>query len=99
GGSLVLGYRREDFVRETLIAASAEEAELGEDGVSFRVKLPAHGEWTTCIDALPHAGRAPRPKHGHGSIHEPLPNMRESLEEWIEQAPKVESGWDKLGHI
>src|SRR5213078_5230708 len=67
--------------------------------VSFRVKLPAHGEWTTCIDALPHAGRAPRPKHGHGSIHEPLPNMRESLEEWIEQAPKVESGWDKLGHI
>ncbi len=97
-GSLVLGYRREDFVRETEISSS-ETATLAEQGLSFNIEIPPHGEWQTCLDVMPHADTTPRPKHGHGSIHKPLPNMKLSLHEWLEEAPKLESSWDKLGHI
>jgi glycogen debranching enzyme len=98
-GSLVLGYRRDDFVRETVIS-SAEKATIGGHGLSFRIRIPPHSEWQTCLDVLPSAdGEAPRPKHGHGSISKPLPNMKLGLEEWIEEAPKLDSSWDKLGHI
>jgi glycogen debranching enzyme len=96
--ALIVGYRREDFVRETEIAPSAS-CEIGADGLVFRVSIPAHGEWQTCLDVIPHAGRAPRRKHGHGSVHEPLPNMKLGLDEWIRQAPTIGSSWDKLGHI
>jgi glycogen debranching enzyme len=97
-GSLVLGYRRADFVRETVIS-SGEPAQIGERGLSFHIEIPPHGEWQTCLDVIPSADRAPRAKHGHGSIHQPLPNMKLSLDEWIDQAPHLESSWDKLGHI
>jgi len=97
-GSLVLGYRREGFVRETEISSS-ETATLAEQGLSFNIEIPPHGEWQTCLDVMPHADTTPRPKHGHGSIHKPLPNMKLSLHEWLEEAPKLESSWDKLGHI
>src|SRR5207302_4570167 len=68
-------------------------------GLSFQIKIPPHAEWQTCLDVIPHAEKGPRAKHGHGSIHQPLPNMKLGLEEWIEQAPTLESSWDKLGHI
>src|SRR5437867_10013606 len=97
-GSLVLGYRRDDFVRETSITPSME-ANVTEDGLSFKVVLPAHAEWQTCIDVVPHAGAAARKKHGHGSVSHAIPNMKLSLEEWIDQAAQLESSWDKLGHI
>jgi glycogen debranching enzyme len=97
-GSLVLGYRREDFVRETSITSS-EKATVDDRGLSFSIRISPHGEWQTCLDVLPSAGTSPRTKHGHGSIHKPLPNMKLSLEEWIAEAPELESSWDKLGHI
>jgi glycogen debranching enzyme len=96
--ALVLGYRREDFVRETVITSS-EAGTIGEDGLAFRIEIAPQGEWQTCLDVIPHAERAPRTKHGHGSIHEPLPNMKLGLDEWIAQAPTLTSSWDKLGHI
>jgi glycogen debranching enzyme len=97
-GSLVLGYRRADFVRETVIS-SGEPVKIGERGLSFHLEIPPHGEWQTCLDVIPSADKAPRSKHGHGSIHQPLPNMKLSLDEWIDQAPHLDSSWDKLGHI
>ena len=96
-GVLVLGYRREDFVRETHV--SSDEAEVDEGGLRFTVKLEGHGEWQTCIEVIPHADRPARPKHGHGSISKAAPNMRMSLEQWINDAPKLETSWDKLGHV
>jgi glycogen debranching enzyme len=97
-GSLVLGYCRDDFVRETSITPSME-ATVSEDGLSFKVEIPAHAEWQTCIDVVPHADAKVRAKHGHGSMSHAVPNMKLNLQEWIEQAPQLESSWDKLGHI
>ena len=63
--------------------------------------VPGAQEW---VNDLPNPANQKfvadfRAKHGHGSISSPMPNMKLSLNEWIEQAPQLESSWDKLGHI
>ena len=98
GESLVLGYRRRDFVRETVITSSAAAA-ADDHGLSLRASVPAHGQWETCLDVVPHADVAARAKNGHGSAASPTPNMKKSLDEWMAGAPELESSWDKLGHI
>jgi glycogen debranching enzyme len=96
-GKLVLGYRREDFVRETLIGASAE-ADLSEDGLVFRMTIEPKSEWNTCIDVTPFAGEAMKPKYRHGE-RTAKPNIGESLDQWLRDAPKIESDWDPLPHV
>src|SRR5207253_1996019 len=59
---LVLGYRRETFVRETLITASAK-TDIDEHGLSFAVHIEPHGEWTTCLEVVAGLG-------GLGEYHE-----------------------------
>ncbi len=43
---LRLTYRREAFRRETLVTSSAP-VEVDADGMTFRVRISPHGEWTT----------------------------------------------------
>ena len=95
-GELVLGYRRDDFVRATIISASAD-AEITEEGFVFRLELEPHGEWSTCIFVEPVAGERHKIKYDHGETHA-KPNMRLSLEDWLEQAPELASDLDALGH-
>jgi glycogen debranching enzyme len=94
-GRLVLGYRRERFVRETWISATAP-ADPDERGFRFRVHLEPHGTWTTCLDvatavtglAAPQA----RPKYAHGD-EEPRPNVGSTLDEWLGAAPRLVTSW------
>jgi glycogen debranching enzyme len=100
GETLVLGYRRDDFVRETRISASEAPA-VDSDGFLFRVELPRHGEWNTCIDVIPVADAANAPaevKYGH-NVEQAHPNMSLSLEEWLDEAPALESDWDDVEHV
>jgi glycogen debranching enzyme len=100
GETLVLGYRRDDFVRETRITAS-DAAEVRQDGILFRVEIPAHGEWSTCIDVVPvtnTADSAPLVRYGHDA-EEARPQMAVTLEEWLDEAPELESDSDALEHI
>jgi glycogen debranching enzyme len=98
-GRLVLGYRRERFVRETWIGATAPEVEMTDDGLRFRIRVEPQGEWTTCLDvaAARHAFADVRPmvKYDHGDT-EARPNMGYTLEEWIESAPKLDTDWRSL---
>src|SRR5436190_16182691 len=50
-GTLTLGYRREDFVRETVIK-SDKKGELREDGFLFKVKIPAQASWSVSFDVV-----------------------------------------------
>jgi glycogen debranching enzyme len=50
GGRLILGYRRETYVRETWI--SAPDAVVGEGGLAFRVELGPHSRWSTTVDVI-----------------------------------------------
>ena len=97
GDELVLGYRRDDFVRETRIRSSAE-AELSEDGLRFRVRIEPKSEWSTCLFVVPVAEQACVLKYGHGE-DEAKPNIGSSLDDWLEEAPDVASGWDPLEHV
>lgn len=57
GGCLVLSYRRETYVRETWISATAP-AEIDDHGLSFSVTIPPHGEWITELDVVARMGAA-----------------------------------------
>jgi glycogen debranching enzyme len=81
-GALVLGYRREDFVRETRI--SADGAELFEEGLRFRARIPPKGRWEARVELRPVVG-AEAPAPGAGARK----SLRASFRDWLEAAPRV----------
>ena len=89
---LVLGYSRETWVRETWITATNHPL-FDEKGLSFRVQLPGHGEWSSMIDVK----AAPLVK---GKLQAPQkvtsPNQAErhaEVERILDLMPKVASNW------
>src|SRR5262245_23597732 len=67
-GQLTFGYERETFRRATTISAS-EPAEVDEHGLTFKVRLEPHAEWTTDLDVVTTASagrRVVRPKYQRG---------------------------------
>jgi len=96
-GRLVLGYRRDDFVRETHVEAS-QPAVVDESGFSFRLELDPHSEWTTCVVVRPVTDRVLEPKYDHGE-EDAKPDIGMSLETWLEAAPQLETDWDPLEHV
>jgi glycogen debranching enzyme len=96
-GELVLGYRREAFVREVLIASSAP-VEIEGSALLFRVTVPARSSWSTCLEVRPVAEQVCQVKYRHGE-ETPKPNIGESLEQWLQEAPSLETDWDELAHV
>ncbi|WP_437298580.1 amylo-alpha-1,6-glucosidase [Sorangium sp. So ce426] len=88
---LVLGYRRERFVRETWISAS-QPAQIDPSGLTFRVSIAPHGRWSTCLDVVAAIDgleeRHTRVKYAHGESHA-RPNIGISLESWVDHAPRL----------
>jgi glycogen debranching enzyme len=104
GNSLVLGYRRDTYERETWISATAR-ASLDEKALSFRVTVPPHGEWNTELDIvatanapqeLPGAPIGVRAAHGR---HEVQRDLARGLAKWLERAPTVECDWKAVERI
>ncbi len=96
-GRLLLGYEREEFRRETTISASSRAA-LDESGLTFTVRIEPHGAWSTDLDVVTAAGAGgtyTRPKYRRGE-RRAQPNMERSLENWIEEAPRLECDADAL---
>ncbi|MEU4781886.1 glycogen debranching N-terminal domain-containing protein [Micromonospora sp. NPDC023633] len=96
-GRLVLGYERERFRRETIISASAPAA-WDDNGMSFDVHLEPHSRWTVRLSALPDL---PMPR---GLERLVIPgraagkgrDKERDLLEWLDHAPRLESGWQPL---
>jgi glycogen debranching enzyme len=94
---LKLVYERETFARMTTISASAPAA-IDEKGLTFVVTIEPHGSWTTDLDvvtAVGAGGRMVRPKYRRGE-QRARPNMGRSLENWLQEAPRLESDDDRL---
>jgi glycogen debranching enzyme len=91
-GSLVLGYQREQFRRETAITAS-EPAAMDGEGLTFEVEIEPHGEWSTDIDVvttfLGMAGTRRQTKYRRGR-KTAQPAMERDLDAWIAAAPRLE---------
>lgn len=83
GKTLVLGYRRDGFARETRI--SADGAEIVDEGLRFRARIPPKGRWEASIDLRPWFGEESRAQGPTGRVRSP----RASFQEWLEAAPRV----------
>ncbi|MEU1604949.1 amylo-alpha-1,6-glucosidase [Micromonospora matsumotoense] len=97
---LRLGYRRGNFVRETVISSS-RPARYDRNGFAYSVHLEPNEQWNAEIDvqtfAVGPGGRDLRlgvTVHGHERLA-----LQHDLEEWIAKAPKVNSEHDKLAAI
>jgi glycogen debranching enzyme len=100
-GSLVLGYQRETYARETRISSTAAAA-IDENGLTFSVVVPAHGEWQTELDVVvlggASDGSAPSPVGQRGRLRVRR-DMARGLEKWLRRAPRVECDWQPLESI
>ncbi len=95
---IVLGYRREDFVRETRIATDAP-AEIDAEGLLFRLRVEPRSEWHTRIAVQPVLGdQVIVPKYVKGA---PVakPELRQGLEGWMGDAPRVTSQPDAVRRL
>ncbi|MFG2056363.1 glycogen debranching N-terminal domain-containing protein [Micromonospora sp. NPDC048930] len=96
-GRLVLGYERERFLRETIVSVSAP-AELDDDGLTLKVHIEPHSRWSARLSALPDL---PMPR---GLERLTIPgraartgrDKQRDLLEWLDQAPRLETGWEPL---
>ena len=89
---LRLGYRRGNFVRETVIGSSMP-ARYDRNGFAYTVHLEPNEQWETQIDVQTHAvGPGGRDLRMGLRVHgtERLA-LQHDLEEWIAKAPKVNS--------
>ena len=100
-GALHLSYQRETFRRETLISSTAPGS-FDEHGVTYALHLEPHGRWTTDLDVVTAVtgagGTRLRPKYQRGR-KQARPNMGQSLENWVAEAPRLESDWAPLKSI
>jgi glycogen debranching enzyme len=96
-GMLVLGYERDDFVRETCIRTS-QKCSVDKDGLTFQLELEPHSKWNTCVFVQPVVDEPADIKYQHDDV-EPKPNIGMSLDEFLDSAPQLETDWDPLDHI
>ncbi len=89
GGKLLLAYERQTFTRSTAISASGP-ARLDKNGLTFKVRLEAHGKWTTEIEVSAQGGQS---AETHKRRRE---NMEGNLERWVRGAPRLECDWEPL---
>ncbi|MDI1435748.1 glycogen debranching N-terminal domain-containing protein [Polyangium sorediatum] len=89
GHELLLGYRRESFVRRTLIASS-QPGHVSEEGFVFKLELQPKSTWTTTFSVRPLVGDVTAVE-----ATKALPLLKQDLREdftrWIENAPLVTS--------
>ncbi len=93
-GRLVLGYERETYRRATVIEATTP-AKVDEGGLTFKVRIESHGEWSTAVDVTAVGGLAASGKRGPQRKRSPL-DMQKSLDRWLAQAPRLECDSDAL---
>ena len=97
-GRLVIGYRRDTYVRETWISAT-EACAVDAHGLTFSVHVEPNHEWTTDLHVTPGRGvggqSIAQPKYERHA-KKALPNMERSLDKWLDEAPRLACDWDPL---
>src|SRR3954454_12061825 len=96
GGTLILRYERETFVRETMIAATGGPT-VDDRGLTFDATIAPQGRWKTDIDvragvgvegvrwrtAMSETRKGHRPRRGRS-------DMENGLNRWLAGAPSLE---------
>jgi glycogen debranching enzyme len=103
---LVLGYKRDAYVRETWIRPHAQHARITTEAVAFNPRIPPQGAWTSWIEVVAAVDGTPS---GHQSTRyrpgqEPEPGATSAgelgrhpaLKDLLEVSPKLETDWEPL---
>ncbi|MFK3981820.1 glycogen debranching N-terminal domain-containing protein [Micromonospora sp. NPDC050397] len=90
-GLLRLRYTRGLYAREALISSTAP-AEIDEHGMTFRLRVEPHGQWSTTLRVSAHlpgrSGMDVREQlHTHRTA--PDPQIQRHLDEWLANAPQL----------
>ena len=99
-GAVTLGYRRDTFVRETVIKCD-KKGEVREDGFRFQVKIPAQSAWSVTFDVVARGRRADiedLEQSRRGSALQGT-SLGKGLDDWLAAAPRLVSTWDPLQQI
>jgi glycogen debranching enzyme len=101
-GGLTLGYRRDEYRRETHITSS-EPAEVEEGGLSFRVHLDPKTSWQTSLEVIAvadpgNSGLKRETGFLEGEV-ETKAAMKTDLSHWVHGAPTISTSWEPLEHI
>jgi glycogen debranching enzyme len=93
GATLILGYQRQRFVRETRIWSSRPPEHDG-NSLLWKVSLPPHGEWSTHLsvdatDMIPVVGPKESPRDPQASRQARVEEVRR----WQSQAPRLSCSW------
>jgi glycogen debranching enzyme len=83
---LELGYQRDRFRRTTTVSATSR-AKVDENGLTFKIRVQPHGEWSTDLSVAAVEASA---------VHRTKANMQRDLEHWLAEAPRLECDWEPL---
>jgi glycogen debranching enzyme len=87
GSQLVLGYRRDTYVRETRI--DAPEARIADDGLHYDVTLAPHSQWTAVIEVRPIGPAEVALGKATATGGQPIREKVRRSDEMIRQAPEI----------
>jgi glycogen debranching enzyme len=90
--------------RETRLEFDEQPRSIDDGRVAFTADLPPGARWRVCMNIVPVVqGRERRPRFGCDEAtiasRNVRPNMPASLEEWIDEAPRLTTSWRPLERI
>lgn len=86
--NLVLGYRRDNFIRETIVSSTVRATDIDSRGGVFRFVLQPKSSWNVKLNVTPVTGET---MHQPAFSTEAGTAIRHDLKQWIEEAPNVTS--------
>ena len=99
GGKLKLGYRREDFQRETIVS-STTPGEVDDHGMVFRIHMGPQSSWSTRLDVTAEFPRAFTDRsRGNLAADATREEHIRAVEEFVARAPRLIASWDPLQNI
>ncbi len=93
---LVLGYRRDDFVRETIIASSVAPTEIDENGFVFRFTLQPKALWLTDLQIRPVTGGVEHAPKFAGAAGD---RLRDDFAKFLDNLPALTAYPDQVRQL
>jgi len=95
---VTLRYQRDGFNRGTIVTFGTP-GELSADRARFHLELPPRDSWRCCVEVSTVVdGMVFGPGHGCAAFSKPRPKMPLSLDEWLDDAPRLQTAHDVLTH-
>lgn len=90
-------YERDGYRRGTELHFDADVDRLGPESARFDLTLQPHERWSVCVDIVYIDSDGEHgPRTGHGGFGQLHPQMPETLDEWMDAAPRMATGDDRL---